>query len=108
VHLSKSFPYLGSTILDPTKHAEHALSRNESSRTEIKGSRRTSDDPAGMVCVTARLLPRPGEEAGLSIFSLDDESFTNVEAVTAEDVIAQATLQQILCARIVDQKRTTK
>jgi hypothetical protein len=44
-----------------------------------------------MACVTARLLPRPGEAVGVSIFSFDDESFTNVEAVTAEDVIAQAT-----------------
>ena len=88
MHLSNSFPYFGSTLLDPAKHAEHALSRNGSSRTEIKGSRRTSDDPAGIVCVTARLLPRPGEAVGVSIFSLDDESFTNVEAVTAEDVIA--------------------
>jgi hypothetical protein len=70
------------------KHVEHVLSSNESSRTEIKGSRRTSDDPAGMACVTARLLPRPGEAAGVSIFSLEEESFTAVEAVTAEDVIA--------------------
>jgi hypothetical protein len=43
-----------------------------------------------------------------SIFSLEDESFTNVEAVTAGDVIAQAmNAAADLVFSIVDQKRTS-
>ena len=73
--------------MEETKHVEHALSSRASSSTEIKGSRRTSDDPAWTACVTAKPLPIPAETLGASILSLEEDSLTPVEAVTPVVVI---------------------
>jgi hypothetical protein len=67
------------------KHVEQALSSNESSRTEIKGSSRTSRDPAATSAVTAN--PRP-EDAAVATSSRELASFAAVEAVTDDVVIA--------------------
>jgi hypothetical protein len=87
VHLNNSLPIVLSTCLEMMKHVEHALSSKESSRTEIKGSRRRSGDPAGTDCVATRPLPRGLEDADSSTFSLELDSLIAVEAVTAEVII---------------------
>ena len=87
VHFSNSFPAVSSTFLETTKHAEHVLSSNVSSRTEIKGSRRRRRDPAEMDCEVTRPLPREFVAVEVSICSREPESFEAVEAVTEGDAI---------------------
>jgi hypothetical protein len=69
------------------KHVEQALSSNASSRTEISGSRRRRGDPPGMVFVTLNPRPRGVEAVDVSIWTLEEDIFEAVEAVTAADVI---------------------
>jgi hypothetical protein len=77
---------VSSTDLEIVKHAEHALSRKDPSRTEISGSRRTRRVPAATGSVTANPLP-DGEFGGASTFSREPSNLVAVVVVTDEGSI---------------------
>ena len=83
VHLSNSFPTVASKLLDITKQCEHALSNMDSSRTEIKGSRRTRREPPGTDWVVSRPLP---EESFVTIATFELLSLEAVEEVIEGDI----------------------
>jgi hypothetical protein len=88
VHVDKSLPYVTSTVLDIAKHVEHAFRRLASSRTEIRGSRRSKSWPSNTASVVIKPLPMDWSDGVVWILRRDPASFALDAAVIGGMVVS--------------------